>query len=92
MECQIIVNKKNIRIITTDSIYKAILAVLIGERKFLMDQVKVDVVYADIHPIVAETPFHVTAEVTALLPHVIIGMQHQNRMIRFLPVSRIHSA
>ena len=49
-------------------------------------------VYAHVHAMVTETPIHVIAEVTSLLPHVTVGMQNHNSMVRILADAGVHAA
>ena len=92
MKSQVIINEKDIRIITADGFYEAVIAVLIHKRRFLVDKVQIDVVYAHVHAMVTETPIHVIAEVTSLLPHVTVGMQNHNSMVRILADAGVHAA
>jgi hypothetical protein len=78
MESQVIIDKQHIRIITEYGLYKKILSILIHKRILLVYKVKINMPYINVYAMVTETVFHIIAEITALLPHVIVGVQHKN--------------
>jgi predicted signal transduction protein with EAL and GGDEF domain len=92
MERQVVVYEKQIRIIAAYRIHKKVQAILIHERLFLMYQVQINVVKADIHSMVPETPFHIIPEIASLLPHIIIGVNDQDSIIRILTDFAVHAA
>ena len=92
MKRQIVIDKKNIRIVAANGIHKTVFSVLIHKRSLLMYQIQIDMVNGHVHAMVTETVLHIIPEVTALLSHVVVGMQHQNSVIRILTVSGIHAA